>query len=183
MAETFFIGDHHFGHRNIIRFEPEFRPYETIEEHDAALIDAWNRAVGPGDVVFHLGDLAWSKRDLHRAVPQLNGHIKLVMGNHDTLPNDEYIAAGVVKLYGMVTYKSATVLTHAPILMDSLRFSVNIHGHTHSHVVPDVRHLNVSVENLVRRYGWPAPVSWDVIEPEIKEVARIVRDEREGSKR
>jgi calcineurin-like phosphoesterase family protein len=38
MSEVFFISDTHFGHRGIITFSgtKPFRPFATIEEHDAA---------------------------------------------------------------------------------------------------------------------------------------------------
>lgn len=48
---------------------------------DEVLIENWNRVVGPTDYVTHLGDFAW--KDPQKYVARLNGHIRLVLGNHD----------------------------------------------------------------------------------------------------
>src|SRR5580693_8216722 len=81
------------GHANIIRFdnaalEPTLgrkpRPYRSVEEMDAAMIAEWNSVVGPRDIVYHLGDMCLHK-DAREAAAwrrQLNGTIRLVLGNH-----------------------------------------------------------------------------------------------------
>ena len=48
MPTTWFTADHHFGHRNVIRFCN--RPFETVEEMDRTMIDNWNAVVRPDDV-------------------------------------------------------------------------------------------------------------------------------------
>ena len=92
MSEVFFIGDTHFGHRGIIQFSETapHRPFATIEEHDAELVRRWNSAVGPKDVVWHLGDFCFGKRNLEIAA-QLNGNKKLVLGNHDMYATEDYL--------------------------------------------------------------------------------------------
>jgi len=72
-----FTADTHFGHANIIRYCD--RPYTDVEAMDAHLIDCWNSAVKPDDIVYHLADLtlgdgpaAWEY------LAQLNGHIKIL---------------------------------------------------------------------------------------------------------
>ena len=47
-----FTADQHFGHTNIIEYCN--RPYDTIDEMDADLIQYWNQVVGRYDVVYHL---------------------------------------------------------------------------------------------------------------------------------
>ena len=42
MAEVYFIGDGHFGHKNILNFRPEFK---TIKHHDDTIIDNINAIV------------------------------------------------------------------------------------------------------------------------------------------
>lgn len=74
--------DTHFGHARIS--ELAGRPFGTVEEMDAELIARWNAAVGPDDVVLHLGDLALGPIEQSMALTaQLNGHRFLVAGNHD----------------------------------------------------------------------------------------------------
>lgn len=80
---TWFTSDTHFGHANIIHLAPG-RPFATIEEHDEALVAAWNARVRPGDDVWHLGDASMRFAGLIDVVPRLNGRIHLVAGNHDT---------------------------------------------------------------------------------------------------
>ena len=92
----FFTSDSHAGHANIIRFdnaalEPVLghkpRPYRTVEEMDAAMVLHWNSVVGPKDIVYHLGDMCLHK-DPREAAPwrrQLNGTIRLVLGNHRSI--------------------------------------------------------------------------------------------------
>ena len=52
---TYFTSDQHFGHFNIIRLCQ--RPFGSLEEMDAVLLERWNAKVKPDDVVYVLGDL------------------------------------------------------------------------------------------------------------------------------
>ena len=92
----FFTSDSHAGHANIIRFdnsalEPILgrkpRPYRSVEEMDAAMIAHWNSVVDPKDIVYHLGDMCLHKDASVAAAwrRQLNGTIRLVMGNHRSI--------------------------------------------------------------------------------------------------
>ena len=77
-----FTSDTHFSHENIIKYCN--RPFESIEEHDEALIRNWNTKVGPNDLVFHLGDIGFGNvKRINEILNQLNGKITLVIGNHD----------------------------------------------------------------------------------------------------
>ena len=88
MPRTLFTADSHFGHRSILKPTMDRpRPFASIEEHDEALVAAWNASVRPDDIVWHLGDFAY-KCDLAYAASiraRLNGRIRLVRGNHDAL--------------------------------------------------------------------------------------------------
>ena len=79
---TFFTSDLHFGHRNVIKYVP--RPFSSVEEMDATMIERWNALVAPGDDVYIVGDFALCRPA--RAVEiahALNGNKFLVRGNHD----------------------------------------------------------------------------------------------------
>lgn len=93
MSEVFFISDTHFGHRGIITFSfsgtKPFRPFATIEEHDAELVRRWNSIVANKDIVWHLGDFCSGKRNFSIA-GELNGSKKLVIGNHDMYAAADY---------------------------------------------------------------------------------------------
>lgn len=77
-----FTSDTHFGHARIL--ELSNRPFETVEQHDAALIRAINERVRPTDTLIHLGDLAMGPfMDSIALTTQLHGRRFLVPGNHD----------------------------------------------------------------------------------------------------
>lgn len=145
MSETFFIGDTHFGHRNIINYSAKYRlredgkPFETIEEHDEELVRRWNSVVGVKDKIFHVGDYCFGARNVDIA-SRLNGIKYLVAGNHDHYGTDAYLRY-FKKVLGAVQFESC-IITHIPVHPEQLnRFWMNIHGHLHHHVVKKVAHV------------------------------------------
>ncbi|TXM73146.1 metallophosphoesterase [Methylobacterium sp. WL69] len=88
MPNTFFTSDSHFGHKGILKVGmARPRPFASIEEHDEALIRAWNAVVRPTDIVWHLGDFAYKCQVGYAASvrARLNGRIRLILGNHDDI--------------------------------------------------------------------------------------------------
>ena len=159
MSDTFLIGDTHFGHRKIIQFEADCRPFATIEEHDEALVDRWNRVVNKRDTVWHLGDVCFGW-DSFRHLGRLNGTKKLVLGNHDTCPTALYLEH-FNKVFGAAQV-AGCILTHIPVHESQFgRYRLNIHGQLHSRKLADPRYVCVSAEhnNLT-------PVSLDVVAPQ-----------------
>lgn len=148
MPNTFFIGDTHFGHKNIITFDAvkAFRPFATIEEHDEELVKRWNSVVRKGDTVWHLGDFAFGSKHIATA-ERLSGQKKLILGNHDHYPSAEYLKY-FDKLYGAATIEGA-ILTHLPVHQSQLeRFKKNIHGHLHTASMGLSCYINVSAEQI-----------------------------------
>lgn len=146
MANIFFCADLHLGHKNILTFSGGMRPYKTVEEHDKALIENWNyRVRKKDDLVWVLGDVAWSKERLY-LLNHANGRKILVRGNHDTLPIQDYLNI-FEEVYGIYA-KYGYWITHAPIHEQELRGRPNIHGHTHTVIVPDKRYMCVSMEQI-----------------------------------
>ncbi len=133
----YFIADTHFGHENALAFDN--RPFKTIEEHDRALIDNWNRAVGREDEVFILGDISWyNATKTIEIMKSLNGILHLIVGNHDKkiLKNRE-----LQSLFAEITdYKElelskgvGAVLCHYPIPCFNHHYYgwVHLYGHVH----------------------------------------------------
>jgi calcineurin-like phosphoesterase family protein len=124
--------------------------FESIEQHDEYIIDQWNSVVKPSDHVYHLGDVAMRKDVMEWVTPCLNGHKRLLRGNHDIFKTKDYINAGWKEIHGCrVIGIPRVVLTHIPIHPDSMvRFLGNIHGHTHS--APDLEgsYLNICAERI-----------------------------------
>ena len=145
MNRIFIIADTHFGHKHIINFEAEKRPFATVEEHDVELVRRWNATVAPKDTVWHLGDVLFG-RDAFATLGLLNGVKKLVMGNHDRYPTALYLehfnqVVGAVKLRDCI-------LTHIPVHpAQRARYKANIHGHLHSSKLDDAWYINVSAEH------------------------------------
>lgn len=80
----FVTSDCHFGHKNILSYCTESRPFSNTDIHDAVIIENWNNTVSPEDTVYVLGDFFMGPLTLIDSVlPQLNGKIRLITGNHD----------------------------------------------------------------------------------------------------
>ena len=56
--KIFYIGDLHFGHNNIIKYDD--RPFLNVQEMDMSLINNWNSVVTDEDKVIILGDFTMS---------------------------------------------------------------------------------------------------------------------------
>ena len=139
--EIWFTSDTHFGHSNILEYEKEARPFESVETMNETLIERWNSVVHPHDTVYHLGDFCFGKHNLSIAA-RLHGKKRLILGNHDLYPCSDYLQY-FNKVFG-VTYWKNCILSHMPIhptLLGS-RFFLNLHGHLHSkHVRRNVFHM------------------------------------------
>lgn len=146
MANVFFISDTHFGHSKILEFEAASRPFNTIEEHNEALIDNWNSVVTANDVVYHLGDVLFGKANFP-LLYRLNGIKKLIMGNHDQYATSEYLIH-FTKVHGSYQF-DGNILTHIPVHVGQfVRYKMNIHGHLHSKKLEDARYFNCSCEQI-----------------------------------
>lgn len=160
MPTTYFIGDTHFGHENIWKFQPEQRPFASTEEHDEELIRRWNSEVKDADTVYVMGDFAFNTR--LPIAGRLQGKKRLVLGNHDTKPTADYMLY-FERLYGMFGYKEF-LLSHMPVHPSQFeRWEYNIHGHLHSNTLDDPRYINVSAEQINL-----TPISIDEIRNRLK---------------
>lgn len=86
--KKFYIADLHFGHKNSIKYDD--RPFDSVDEMDAELVKRWNETVGPGDIVYVLGDMFWQppKRAIE-TIRKLHGQKFLILGNHDAIGNKD----------------------------------------------------------------------------------------------
>lgn len=149
-GRTWVIADPHFGHANICKFTDyegnPVRPWDDVDEMDAALIKNWNDRVHPKDRVYLLGDVCFSPKNMHKYIPQLNGRICLVPGNHEPPKMRKYFdlfddVRGYVQRKGWI-------MSHIPLHPDCLgRWGLNIHGHLHGNKIDDPRYVCVSVEH------------------------------------
>jgi calcineurin-like phosphoesterase family protein len=178
---TWWTSDTHFSHANIIKYCD--RPFRDVQEMNEALIEKWNLTVAPGDVVYHLGDLALGQDiELQIALTaQLNGDKRLVPGNHDRIAESfegRRDAAKFVPVYENAGWNilpemfehhigaHRVLVCHFPYVGDSQdhdRYTPHrpldrglpiIHGHVHNEFGERGRQFNVGVD--VRQY---APVA------------------------
>jgi calcineurin-like phosphoesterase family protein len=78
-GNIWFTSDHHFDHNQVLGFS--HRPFKVTKDMDEYMIKMWNERVRAGDLVYHLGDFAWSHA--YEYIKRLSGHIILIRGNHD----------------------------------------------------------------------------------------------------
>lgn len=155
MSKTFFTADTHLGHQKAVNYifnDHKLRPWDTVSEHDTALISNWNSVVAPDDTVYHLGDVLDPSAANMDILLQLNGRKILVKGNLDTLSDAEYLPyfAEVYPEHHIIEINSKNfLLTHNYYDGDFIaknKCYVNLHGHLHADHVPDARYLCVSLE-------------------------------------
>jgi calcineurin-like phosphoesterase family protein len=146
-----FIADTHFGHKNIINYEN--RPFNNIEEMDEAIISNWNSVVDKEDIIYHLGDFAFShnKEELKILLERLNGRKVLIMGNHDLHINkytDFWREVGFEEVYRYpIIYDDFFMLSHEPLYLNNNTPYRQIHGHIHSGIMTPNLYYNACVEH------------------------------------
>jgi calcineurin-like phosphoesterase family protein len=135
--KVWFTSDTHFGHKNVIPYCN--RPWETVEEMNEALITNWNSVVGIDDIVFHLGDvqLGGGNQLMDNIFPRLNGHIILILGNHDghnLKPRHLDLIDAAYEQLTIIIDGILCTLTHCPhgIPGKEPEHQFNLHGHLHS---------------------------------------------------
>ena len=139
--------DLHIGHANIIRYCN--RPFNNVDEMDAALWANWQTCVEPGDTLICVGDMWFGFSTEPRPVPA-GHHTMLVIGNHDLAKGGILRVTEFDDVKALLTSEGdpRLIFTHAP-LPNVPEGYVNIHGHTHEKIrPPDSPHINVSVEQL-----------------------------------
>ena len=173
--KTYLIADTHFGHQGVCNFlradGTKLRPWNKSQDMDSELIQRWNSTVKQEDKVYHLGDVAMSKRHLE-VVGMLNGTKVLIKGNHDREKLSMYSRLFKdVRAYHLL---DNYILSHVPIHPGSKgRFKGNIHGHTHYNAVHNekgeldnwyfpvsVEHINytpIDFEEIKKRYEITRP--------------------------
>lgn len=136
MADIWFSSDLHFDHANIISFCD--RPFSSTHEMNEAIIERHNAVVKPQDHHYNLGDVTMIRGGapqvarLKAWVSRLNGHKRLIMGNHDHFSVEAYLTAGFEKIMAMQMFDNIR-FTHIPIHPFSMGSAVaNVHGHIHN---------------------------------------------------
>lgn len=150
MSKVMFISDLHWGHKNILNFRPQF---DTVEEHDAFLLDSLLTDCNKRDTLYLLGDTTFSEYavDYVKQLCEHIGYVHYILGNHDS---DNLKRVSIVKEVAKVATsiqgvgsKRGLWYQHTPMAEWELRGKQCIHGHVHGNTRNDGRYINVSCEN------------------------------------
>ena len=140
-----FTADEHLGHENIIKYCN--RPFSTVEEMDATIIDNYNQVVLKDDIVVHAGDFCWLNnfKDVYKIyVQKLNGTQIFLRGSHDHwLPySSKYI--WTKRIEGQLV-----VVCHYAMLRwpGSHYNSWQLFGHSHGRLVAEGKQYDIGVDN------------------------------------
>jgi calcineurin-like phosphoesterase family protein len=146
---VFFTSDTHFGDPRALRIDR--RPFASLAEHDAALLQRWNDVVRPTDFVWHLGDFAFDlpAGRIAELLTHLNGTKALIIGNNDRPATLQASGWESVQHYAeTVVDGTALVLCHYPFRTwnGMGRGRVDLHGHSHGKLKPQTRQYDVGVD-------------------------------------
>lgn len=130
----FYIADMHFGHKNILKYDK--RPFADTEQMDEEIIRRWNERVSDDDTVYVLGDAFFKGEERSiEIMKRLNGHKRLIRGNHDRNNGK------LLKLWESVSeYEEIkdgghlVVLSHYPMMFYNHQHdgAVMLYGHVHN---------------------------------------------------
>ena len=153
---NYYISDLYLGHANIINLCN--RPFSSVEDMDAALIERWNAKVHAQDHVYLLGDVAFrNSTPVAEYVRQLHGHKHLVVGNHDAAwmadTNPRKLFESVDLMAEIEDAGQKLTLCHYP-MFSWIPKTLLVYGHIHNnkhdaywHVLGSYKKaLNASVE-------------------------------------
>lgn len=135
----FICSDWHFNHGKDFLLNP--RGFQTVEEHNEAIIERHNSVVTSEDTVYCLGDCGFGT-DMDSVISyikRMNGKKYLAIGNHDSEAKIKaYKEAGIFEAiqfaYRFRFKKYEYLLTHYPTLVwngEDPKPVWNIHGHDH----------------------------------------------------
>lgn len=144
---VFFTSDTHWGDHRVLNIGN--RPFASVAEMDAALVENWNSQVRPGDEVWHLGDVARKAGDVAGLLEQLHGTKHLIRGNNDppgTVAANGWASTADYRELELDGRK--LVLCHYPFRSwnGQGRGVLNLHGHSHGRLKPLPRQHDVGVD-------------------------------------
>ncbi len=158
--------DLHLQHKNIIGYCR--KQFNSVEEHDKYVIERYNSVVGKDDLVYILGDLGFTpKESLTQLVRQLNGRKILIIGNHDSLKDNDYINMGIIQVIRHpIFYNNNIILSHIPVEeCYNSKYAICVHGHLHGNLLTLPNFFNVNVE--LTDY---LPINIEIFEEKAKEL-------------
>lgn len=140
----YFIADLHIGDPSALKYRPQF---VSLGYHDEFMLNLLAN-LKPNDEVDFVGD-CFVKPYVLPILAKMPFKKRLILGNHDLQKGIKWTDfVGVVDdIQGGYNWPGHPFwITHIPCHPDHLRGRLNIHGHLHDTIIPDIRFINVSVE-------------------------------------
>ena len=161
-----FTADLHLGHTNIMRYCN--RPFKSVAEMDAEIIQRWNTRISEQDAVFVLGDITMNGEAFYQYIDQLCGRVYILPGNHDWRWLKGFEAQGGVEVLAPLVDlqvvdaegRHDVVLCHYAMRVwnKSHYGAYHFYGHSHGGLDGVGRSVDVGVD--VWDY---APVAWETL--------------------
>lgn len=198
LKNTWLTSDTHFFHENILKYCN--RPFGSVEEMNEALVKNWNSVVKPDDHVYHLGDFCFGnveKWNWCLEPGRLNGHIHLILGNHD--PDRVFRPGTMLERFDSIEFQKILIMEGWTVILNHFPFAsfsnnldhkvMQLLGHIHSgpdgigNVMLEGNKLqwnqyDVGVDN--NNY---TPVSWAQIREKLNLAMNGERAEREAAEK
>ena len=158
--QTFFTADTHFDDEYAIQYFN--RPFQSVDEMNAVMVERWNNIVTDDDIVYHLGDFTPKNLShLTKWANELNGKIMILPGNIDRLWLQDFVPnekVGVIVIpplislafeqLGRVGQPQVIVLCHYSMRVweRSDHGSWHLFGHTHGKLKGIGKSFDVGVD-------------------------------------
>ena len=143
MAKEFITSDQHFGHKKILQYQHNTRPFSSLDEMHHELITRHNEVVSDDDKIYMLGDFAFlSANKTEEILKQLNGEKFFIFGNHDhQMKKLSQYFTWMKHYHKMKVGENTVIMFHYPIFSwDHMAFgSYHFYGHTHNQI-PNLYH-------------------------------------------
>jgi len=162
MSKIFVTSDHHFGHRNIIKYCS--RPYGDVYEMDKDLIEQWNQVVTNKDVVIYGGDFTIKndKKYAEKILAQLNyKFIILIRGNHDysaVVSSDKWSMIADSITLRISNNKRKVFIQHHPYNNIPTDGNIRLHGHSHGTLTTKFLTFDFGIDSVANIIGNYQPI-------------------------
>jgi calcineurin-like phosphoesterase family protein len=145
---NYYISDMHWGQSDVLATDP--RPFATADDCYYYMLQQWNQVVKPEDHVYIIGDCLSDQVDnIGDYLSPLNGHLHLVIGNHDhnliNHPDAAQYFEDMGQIVEIMDGDHIVVMCHFPMLCWSHKNHpecVHVFGHVHRNIPEQIRYIN-----------------------------------------
>ena len=148
---NWFTADFHLSHKNIIQYCN--RPFKTIEEMNAIILDNLLKSVNRGDTLYFLGDLTFDKNiatDFFNILKDVE--VYFIIGNHDSFQVIKITQEKCVSVSQIINIsieeQPITLCHYAMRVWNRSHFnSWQLYGHSHGNLSDIGKQYDVGVDS------------------------------------